>query len=193
MFMTKEEIRRRMQKVRDLNRLRAKEDRRRKLKMGLMKRKKRCKVTKARVFKAMELSGGLLTVIAERLNCHVATLYHALKRPDWGDVHEALEREVNRVGDIAETAIQEAIKQRVDLGLATLNARWLLTRARYKHRKMGDESKVVVDAISRSPADVPVEELKLPLDVRRKLLKAIDEYERQRQENDDSSSEEDAT
>lgn len=180
--MTKEEIRRRMKKVRELNRIRAKEDRKRKLKLGLMKRKKRCKVTKLRVLKALELSGGLISVIAERLNCHVATLYHVLKRPDWEDVREALQREVNRVGDIAETAIQEAIQQRMDLSLATLNARWLLTRARYKDRAMGDESKVVVDQTTHTTQDVSIEELRLPLDVRRKLLAAIDK--RDRDQND---------
>lgn len=138
--------------------------------------------TKKREFKkAMAGTGGIKSLIAENLGVARSTVTTLLDRPDWADVLALYMEEVEAGKDEAETCIRDAIKQRGDLSTASLNARWLLSRVR--RQKYGDESTVKVEG-GKTPvrldvlsANIPVESLNLPLELKRQIIEAMDAKE----------------
>jgi len=144
-------------------------------------------VTKRRFLKALAGTGGLKTEIAERLGCAYGTVLELLKREDWADVVARYWEEVEQVGDLAEQCVRSAITQRLDLGVASLNARWYLTR-KCRDRGYQDASKLVVEGgdkdkpvhVAHSDADVSLEDLDLPLELKRKVLEALERREAER-------------
>ena len=152
-----------------------------KKKPGRPPRKNR-RITKIRFLSALKGTGGVMLDVAARLGCAYGSVYELLRRHKddilWGDVRQAIEDERNKVADLAEQTIHYAVIQRLDVGLAALNARWLLTRARHRDRQMGDESKVIHEGgdkpVQIQTDDISIEALDLPVEVRRQILEAID-------------------
>lgn len=128
---------------------------------------------------ALKGTGGIKTLIAENLGVNRITINALLKRADWQDVNAAYLEEVEAGKDDAEECIRDAIKQRMDLSTASLNARWYLSRVR--KQIYGDESKVTVEGgdnpIKVLAAHIPVQSLTLPLEVKRVLVEAMDAKE----------------
>jgi len=103
----------------------------------------------------------------------------AINRPDWIDVKEALQEEIDAVADIAEQTIRDAMSQRLDISTASRTAQWLLTRARHKDRQLGDESRVILEGGDKpihtvNENTVDIETLSLPLEMRKAILEAIE-------------------
>ena len=136
-------------------------------------------ITRRQTLKALEFSCGNLTLVADRLGVQRATVKKAINRPDWIDVKEALQEEIDAVADIAEQTIRDAMSQRLDISTASRTAQWLLTRARHKDRQLGDESRVILEGGDKpihtvNENTVDIETLSLPLEMRKAILEAIE-------------------
>ena len=147
-------------------------------------------ITKSRMRAAIIGSGGLKTVIAERLGVTWSVVNDVLKRKGWEDIRTVWEEEMEAVGDHAENAIQHAITQRLDIQQATLNARWYLG-LRHRHRGFAEQSKIVVEGgknpIKIEQSLVDLDKLDLPLEVRKVLLAAIEKETKEKDEMGDGS------
>lgn len=146
--------------------------------------------SRRKFLKAIIGTGGVKKLIAERLGCSYETVRRCLEREDWEDVRWAVQDEMDKVADLAEETIALTIKQRLDLNLASQNARWLLTRARHKDRKMGDESKVTVEGGDRplrlqQSVQMSLDTIDLPIEVKRSILEAM-EKEKKHEETKDA-------
>jgi hypothetical protein len=137
--------------------------------------------TKSDFIKAMVGTGGIKTQIAKRLGSHRVTVAALLHRPDWADVRALYLAEVQAGLDDAENAIRVAICDHTDLPTATANARWLLSRRRPK--EYGDKSTTVFaggdNPVRVNAANINIDALNLPIEMKRKLLQAIDARERE--------------
>lgn len=125
---------------------------------------------------ALKGSAGNKTIIADRLGITVGTVNRLLGREDWTRIRERFEQEIDSVGDLAESTIISTIKSG-EPGVATLNARWLLDR-KFKKRGFGNSSHHVVEggdrAIKIAQLQIPIETLKLSLDMRKEILEALE-------------------
>lgn len=137
-------------------------------------------ITPQKMIKAIKGSGGLKTVIAQRMGCHWSGVYWSLKfreGPEWDKAREAFKEEEEAVGDIAEGTIQECIQQRLDLSVAGQNARWLLG-TKYSNRGFREKSTVRVEG-GDNPLKIDVEhhvrieDLDLDFETRKTILEAI--------------------
>jgi hypothetical protein len=143
-------------------------------------RKRPCKrISRKRFLRALEGTGGLKTLLAERLGCAVATIDNILKRDGWEEIQEAYLVEIERVGDLAEKTLISSIQQTEDPQLAATSAKWYLSR-RCKKRGYADESKVTYEGGEepiRVAHVVAIDSLDLPLDVRRQILEGVERKE----------------
>jgi len=143
-------------------------------------RKKRTgvRVTKERFLKAIAGSCGNRNQIAVRMQIARASVNTYLNRSDWKDVRAVYDQECEHVGDIAETTIIELMKQRKDLGVAARTARWFLERKfvdrGYKPKKNISHECSKDNCLSQ---DKLIDLEKLPLELKRQLLQAIEEIE----------------
>lgn len=137
-------------------------------------------ITEKAMLRAIKGSGGVVKLIAERLGCTWHAVYRIIKSEKWPNINLALEEEKEFVGDLAEETIRSVMEQRIDLASAARTARWYLER---RHRDRGfTETKEVQVSGGDRPVRVEhehyvdVDKLRnLPLDVRVKLLEAMDE------------------
>ena len=70
------------------------------------------KLTKAKVMTALKDSAGILTTVAQRLNCSRQALYVWLNATKDPEVMEALKHEEEKIMDLAESKIVQAITER---------------------------------------------------------------------------------
>ena len=132
---------------------------------------------KARVIKAIEGTAGLKTRIAERLGCNVQALNARLRDPDWADVKEVYQEELEKVGDLAEKTIIRTMKaRRLDPRTAADAAKWYLAR-RCRDRGFGDESKVTLEGGDKPIKVTTVPLNTLPIELKRQILKAMEQKE----------------
>jgi len=99
--------------------------------------------------------------------------------PEWDDVRERLKTEGEIVGDLAEQTIIDSMSQRLDLGIASSNARWYLDR-KHPDRGFCKRSEVKIeggDNPLKVQTIIPIHELNLPLKVKRQVLHAMREYD----------------
>lgn len=135
------------------------------------------KITKARLMRAIPGTGGLFSRIAKRLGSTPHTIKKKIHQEGWEDVREIWEAERDAIGDIAERTVQEMIQQRLDFGVASTNARWMLDR-RFKERGYGEKTKLEIEG-GENPLKfqfehvVKFEDLDLPLAVRKRVLRAM--------------------
>ncbi len=144
-------------------------------------RKKRSgRITKVRLLAAIEGSGGNVKVMAKRLKVTRATVYRRLKSMGelYPEIGEALEQAEETVNDLAELTVVSIMKQRVDFGEASKNARWWLERKGVK-RGFGNKTNLELEG-GANPIkfemhdQVSLESLKLPLEVKLQILEAIE-------------------
>lgn len=162
-------------KARHSNRLRRANDPR---------KKKKPIITKAEFLAALKGSGGVISVVIEKLKIHRATLKSILAREDWADMVEELKNEVEDGVDIAENTILDAMKQRLDMNLAANTAKWYLSKRR---KETFGEEQTKADAGAKTIHDhrtqtvnIGVDALNLPVEMKRKLLQELDRYEDKR-------------
>lgn len=142
-------------------------------------------VTKRAFMNALDGTAGSLRLIAEKLGINRQTCTKLLHREGWEDIHEAWIAEQDKVADLAEEAIQDAITQRLDFATSSRTAQWLLSRARHRDRKMMEESKLVHEGGDKPvqvSGGIPIESLDLPLEVKRVILEAAEKKTNQQLE-----------
>lgn len=134
-------------------------------------------ITKENLLKAIKGTAGIKMRIARRLGVGWCAVQNALHRPGWEDTLQAWQEEREKGVDIAENAIMTAMKQKDDLFLATINARWFLEKR--SQATYGKKSEVTVQGgdspLKMQTNVVNVDTLNLPLEVRKQLLQAMDE------------------
>lgn len=132
--------------------------------------------TKKKFLKALRGTAGIKVHIAANLKVRRKTIIKYLKRPDWEDMREAYQDEVEAGHDAAKIAIRDAIQQRLDIGTAARTAQWLLSKV--EREQYGDDKKVVVEGgdnpIKMLHGYVDIEKLNLPVDTMRTLLAALE-------------------
>lgn len=136
--------------------------------------------SKRKFLRALKGTAGVYKDIAHRLNTSVHQVKKYLDRPGWEDVRKAWREEKDRVLDLAEDAIAQAIESG-DPKIATKNARWFLEK-RGKERGYGD--KVTIEGgenpIRHEVGVVVLDEerlAELSLEERKKILAELDEEE----------------
>lgn len=134
-------------------------------------------ITKQRMIKAIEGSGGICKRIALALGVSTTTVKNKLAREDWEDVRLIYEAERDAVNDVAEQTVIELMEQRIDFTAAGLNARWWLDR-KGTHRGFGEKTKVQVEGGDkpiqvRAEVEYRIEDLDLPISVKKIVLAAI--------------------
>ena len=141
------------------------------------KSKNRTEEFKQKLLKAIEGSGGIISIIASRMKKKYITMYQIIqKAPDC--IHEAIELERQFIGDVAETTIVEMMQQRMDFSTASRTALSVLRSKRYKDRGYGkaDEKNINVGGTDK-PILIEQENIislaklrQIPIEVRKQLL-----------------------
>lgn len=135
--------------------------------------------SKSAFLRALKGSGGIKARIADKLKCDRGTIDNLLNRPDWEDVRSAYITEVDETADIAEQSIRDAMEDDSDRAVATLNARWYLSKVR--RERFGDDRTVTVQGGDKpiqtvnANLNVDIASLKLPLDTKKQILKAMED------------------
>lgn len=135
------------------------------------------------MLKAIIGTAGILNVIADRLQVERWEVRLALRREGqaWDYVRKVYEEECERVGDLAEGTIREAIEQRLDIPSAVRAATWYLQH-KHKDRGFGEKTEVTLQGgkqpirVNHTSAEtvLTVDDLDdLPLDLRKQLLEAL--------------------
>lgn len=127
---------------------------------------------------AIEGSGGIIQLIADRMGCTWETVRRYLQNPDpkWDRVRVAYNSAVEAGIDTAESTIIEMIGQRKDLAVAAQTARWFLGHKRANI--YGEKATVTHEGTVRvNQLNVTLDTLDLPLDVKRMILEKMDAKE----------------
>lgn len=162
------------------------------------------RISKPRFLKALEGTGGIKVRIAENLECAYSTVHYLLKRKSWADMLQAYNEEYDKIGDLAEETVKEAIELRGTtkdgdkvpaMNTASKNARWLLSQ-KHKGRGYGKDETTINIQGGDKPVQVEgyhtvsIEELDLPLDMRRAVLEAIEKKAEEKKEREQLSQKE---
>jgi len=128
-----------------------------------------------KLMSAIEGSGGVVGVIAQRMKQKYITTWQILqKAPE--EIHEALEYEKEFVGDVAEQTLIEMMQQRMDFSTASRTAMQVLRSKKYRSRGFFEEKSISVEGGKRpikieQTNIIPLDRLKLmPIEMRKKLL-----------------------
>ncbi len=150
-------------------------------------------VSKLQFRLALKNTGGIFRRIAKNLHIDQMAIPRLLSRPDWDDMLALFLQEKDSVTDDAENTIRYAINQRLDIGTASLNARWFLSKK--KQKEYGEKTTTVIEGGDK-PVQTQqvgtVDPLKLlTLDEKRDLLKRIKRQEQKAKELSDGNASED--
>ena len=144
-------------------------------------------VTKGAFVKAARGSCGNRGWIAKRLGVAPTSIYRLLEREDWEDMRKVVAEEEDEMIDLSQSALRDAIEQRLDMGTASRTAQWYLQR-KAKHLGFGEESKVVHEGgdnpLQVQTNTIPIEALGLPIEIRRLILEAIEKKEADAKSNE---------
>jgi len=118
-------------------------------------------------------SGGIKAEIAESLGVSRAAVEFCLAREGsvWDAVREKYQEECDDVIDAAQSTIKWMIEQRLDLALAERASRWYLEK---RLEEFTPKQSVTVETKSF----VSINQLDLPLDIRRLILDAVEKAEK---------------
>ena len=139
--------------------------------------KRRIWVTPSRMIRAIVDTGGIVRRISENLGCSYGLVFERLKREgkEWDKVRKAYRFECERIVDSAELTIIELINQRHDLGVAERAAKWYLSKKRSIFRDQKNINIGGTDIPIQVESNVQIDIEKLPLEVRKLLLAAMEE------------------
>jgi len=131
-----------------------------------------------------------MSVIAERLGVVRGTVAWCLNKRtgvEWDKARKAFNDEVDSVVILAEDTVHEMISQRRDIRVASQNAQWYLERKKPAAYSKQDTLKIEGGEPIRIETKhlICIDDLNLPLDTRRILLKAIEEQEESKEENEE--------
>ena len=152
-------------------------------------KKKKNKVSIKKLCKAIQGSGGVKKVIAERLDITYNSLMKKLRKVK--ETHPIVEQmfieEQERVGDIAEQTVIEMMEQGLHYPTKLKAAQFALSG---KHSKRGYTNKKEVTLEGgKNPLHIknenvlPIDDLDLPLETRKQILEAIEEKEKEEKED----------
>ena len=152
--------------------------------VGSINRNVRRRISPKRVLKAIPGSCGIFKTIAANLGCNPCSLGFVLKTrkgPEWDNVRKTIEIEAESMGDMAEETVRDTIRQRLDLSVASTTARWYLDR-KHPDRGYGKKSQVTLEGGDKplqiqNHTILPIQDLNLPIEIKAKILEAMDEYE----------------
>jgi len=133
------------------------------------------KITKNRFLKALPGTGGLISLLCERLGCKRYTIHNILKRPGWQDVQQAYADEIEKVKDLAERTVIRSMDSE-DEHLAFKSSTWYLER-QARERGYASAKDVTIHGGSPIKVGVSLETLDLPLSVRLAVLDAMERNE----------------
>ena len=130
---------------------------------------------------ALEGTHGIIKLIAERLN----KSYHAVwtyidKAPE--DIQELIQREKEKLGDIAELAVEEMILQSIHYPTKLSAAKFVLTSSKHSQKRGYKEKQEFTFQGGDKPIQIQNENLismdklkSIPLDVRKQMLEELGE------------------
>jgi hypothetical protein len=140
-------------------------------------------VTPSRFRKAVQGTHGNRRLIAEKLECSYGLVQRIINTrgsdPRWQRAITEFYLEQERVLDLSENAIIDCIKQEHNRELRLKAATWMLTQ-QGKQRGYGDRSRVIHEGgenpirVNHAHAVIPFEALKLPVKLRKDILRALD-------------------
>jgi len=140
-------------------------------------------ITVKRLLKAIKGSGGVKSKIAKKLSVGRWAVTDALHREGFEVCLEAYQNEVESIIDLAEKTVTYCMKQREHLPTAASTARWYLEK-KTKARERGFQNvQTIVHEGGENPLKVltagivQLDLATLPLDVRKAIMKTIDEGE----------------
>lgn len=127
----------------------------------------------SRIARAIPGSDGLLKNIAERLQVRRSALIKALQKPgrQYERCRKLLKEEREKIGDLAESALHDAMTQRLNLGVAAKTALQYL-KMLHKDRGYGETVKLVHEGGDKplQIEQVVVDPDKLSIDAKREIL-----------------------
>jgi len=145
------------------------------------RRRKTPYISKKQMKEAIVGSRGVLSKIADRVGVSWVIIKKHLDVEGWDDVRDAYNEECERVGDLAEDAVQFAIMLKVDLRVSLDAAKWYLQQ-KWKKRGYSDKSTVKVEGgdspIKVLQANISVDALDLPPEIMREILGAVERREK---------------
>lgn len=140
-------------------------------------------ITSENVLALIEGTAGIKKTLAERLGCSYRYILTLLNRPgpEWDEVRLAMKIEYDTLGDIAESTVKDAMRQRLDVGTAANTAKWFLDR-KHTGRGYGKKDQLTIEG-GENPLNINMQminisDLVLSLDVKRAILDAIREKAR---------------
>ena len=150
------------------------------IRMRKKTRKSAAIITKVKFIKALQNTGGISKMIAEKLNCTRITV-NRWKKKDDEDIQNALRDEIDAIADIAENTILTMMEQRLDFGVSARTAKWYLERKRegYKERKEVTLEGGKIPIHVQNETLLPLDTLDLPLAVRKQILAAMEQKEKE--------------
>lgn len=140
-------------------------------------------ITPQKFCKAVKGTAGIKSKIADNLNTTWQTVWEILHRPHkkYDRCREAYIHETEIMGDKAEATLIECMDQRLDFGVASRTAQFILSH-KYQKRGWQNQQKVVIEGgetpfIQVNIQQVDLSTLNLSLSVRSAILDALEERE----------------
>ena len=131
--------------------------------------------------RAIEGSGGIKKVIADKLGLPYMTVWKIIDRAPQS-IKDLIEHEKEYMADVAEQTVLESMQQRLDIATASRTALRVLNSNKHKSRGYSEDSKLTIEGGDKplkvqNEAVLDIDSLDLPINVRKKILKAMKEKE----------------
>lgn len=142
------------------------------------------KITAENLIEAIAVVGPVKNRMAKYIGVGYCAIAAALKKEKYQHVAKIYHDAMEWMADLAEETLVDCMEQRKDLNTAASTARWFLMKKNIgQERGYSDKKTVALEGgdkpvqveTNASPALIPIESLDLPLEVRRELLKAIEQ------------------
>lgn len=143
-------------------------------------------LTPKQILKAIPGTRGRTNAIAKKLGVKPATLARYFRMPgqSWNKVRRALNREQERIIEIAEDRVEQLIRQDVDKPEAGRNARWILSKK--KADTYGEKKTVTLEGNKDKPLELnsqsSVNVDLLPIELRRQILQELEAKKKKEKE-----------
>lgn len=131
--------------------------------------------------RAIEGSGGIKKVIADKLNLPYMTVWKIIDRAPQS-IHDMIEKEKEYMADVAEQTVLESMQQRLDIATASRTALRVLNSNKHKKRGYSEDSKLTIEGGDKplrvqNESVLDIDTLDLPINVRKKILSAMKKKE----------------
>ena len=128
--------------------------------------------------RAIEGSGGIKKVIADKLGLPYMTVWKIIDRAPQG-IKDMIEKEKEFMGDVAEQTVLESMQQRLDIATASRTALRVLNSNKHKKRGYSEDNKLTIEGGDKplkvqNEAVLDIDTLDLPIKTRKQILKAME-------------------